>query len=1091
MKRTIALLLSAIMLITLLSVPVSATDTIAESNSNVINFGFEDWSNSDPAVDFQRLGKFPTSYYFGKDSTVRNLIYPRLSELGEGYNGTYALKLGGPHGPVDVPGGSTGKNGYKVGFRFDTPGFIKNATEYTISMKLKKTQGELTTFDFGFQDDALDYSLNLVDSDFTGEWQEYTYTYTTDFGTADAAKTRAWVYFTYTAPQGGGTVLIDDVVIYETADTTATNLFPKGNFELICTANPVTEAVETAYHFTPLEHSDFERLAEASYETTSYDFPYVYGNKTEKQATAPRLVPEIGVNESHAMVLGGETDSAIASYYVRFRLKPGTFSEKSYGFSLNLKKLSGSVTSLNIGLIEGSVAKHSITLTDDNLSTDNYVNYSWVHTTSSAVEKAWTLVEIQFSSPEGGFELAVDDFVVYDLTDETKKNLFVIYDDDAVAHDASTFDQKVLSQTPIFDYAFNRNYGTADYSLPHIENVDESHTGDYCLAFGFEDAIYDDNDKIIGNNLATSFRLAEVGNAGGSYTIKFAAKLVGNARKSVVKIGGVEQFNILNSLQNSNGEWTELSFTYTDSPKYKSVHTYIEFTYYTTTPDSQSGLLIDSISITQNELGENAPNMLYGGNFEIINHKLTEIDWESESIFWGEDVFDLSFMNTLPKSVGAYGVSTTKGASFFLDTINEPSFNYFTDYYISECNLTLCNYLTEQFTAKNKNILLTVEDIVCNSDKTLKENWQDLLNTYATNMQLIAGNKFQGFYFDEPSMDFTAEDFLTVSQYCRTHFRKRVMVIHKAAGVNPEEDTTTDRAILNGESHKYVTDVGYWKYNSWDSASEDTLNAFKAAMTSGDFNPDVRKWIVPIVGRNHPCQTEEDICTLIEKMVYGAMEIPGFGGVGLYAMSYSVISVPKTGDGSNPLINQNSAQLLEDGIIWEDGENWKFIEANGSELIKRDPETGLANWNNCANLIEKIAADLYNTTPHNYTAINGVAVIEDTRTTVGDFAINAELPTTRYTVYHGDDILTKADTLSTGDKLVIATSTGTTEYIIAVKNDANCDGVIDARDIVCSKKASAGKIEFSTAQYAAMGQAETANPLNITAIAALRNTFMQ
>lgn len=156
-------------------------------------------------------------------------------------------------------------------------------------------------------------------------------------------------------------------------------------------------------------------------------------------------------------------------------------------------------------------------------------------------------------------------------------------------------------------------------------------------------------------------------------------------------------------------------------------------------------------------------------------------------------------------------------------------------------------------------------------------------------------------------------------------------------------------------------------------------------MTSGDFDPNVRKWIVPIIGRSHPCQIEEDICTLIENMVYGAMELDGFGGVGLYALCYRIVKLTQD---SNSSITENSEQLLSDGIIWEctltetvdgvttDVPGWAYLEANGAVLLKKDSSSGLAPWNDCATLLEGIAADLYGTTIHNHQIINGVIILK-------------------------------------------------------------------------------------------------------------------
>jgi len=658
-------------------------------------------------------------------------------------------------------------------------------------------------------------------------------------------------------------------------------------------------------------------------------------------------------------------------------------------------------------------------------------------------------------------------------------------------------DESTVNSTPILQYAHNRSFASNEH-IAYVTKPENCYKGNYCLAFGFTDTgINSETGKVNPINAEVSFRVAEEGNSGDTFTIKFALKRVGYVRKGRIVLSehgneGTELVQIENIPENS---WQEFTFTYTDTTNYttSNAHSYLYFRYYTTAPDANSGILIDDIQVTQNSLGENAPNLVTYGDFEVYDEEYPQIDWSADSTFWGKDVFDLSFMNNLPNNVAAYGVTPIKGTNNFFTSLNDPTFCFYTDYMISEESLELCKYLARKFTDKNRNIWITVEDIICNSDKSLKENWQALLMQYASHMQAIAGNRFQGFYFDEPSMDFKANDFLTVTEYCRTTFRKRVLVVHKSIAVNPPANYVTEMAILDPDTHKYITDIGYWKYDTWGGAGEATLNKFKETMTSDKFNSDVRKWIVPIIGRNHPCQTEEDICTLIENMVYGAMEMPNFGGVALYAMCYRIVEYEK---GTDEKIEAAAEQLLSDGIIWEhtnaNGVSWwKSIEANGVELLRRDSETGLAPWNNCLTLVESIAATLYGQTVKNYEIVNGVAIIDNETTTVNDFGINAAFPRRYYNFYRNNSRINGKTLLSTGDEFRASPpDTVSFKYTVAVKNDTNCDGKFNILDIVRTKKASVGTVDFTAAQYAALGIASPSDGVNATKISELRNELM-
>lgn len=1110
MKKIISLFLALLLVIGI--VPISSfaeTLPLSEEEANTtetINMGFFDWSTTAAGAG-ENTTCFPYQYNFGKTYDQRKKVVPRISDLGEGFGGSYALKLGGEGVLVEAAGGSTGTFGYRVGFRYTTLGYIKDTTEYTFKVKLKKIQGTVSTFSIGFSESGTAHYSNVITDDMlTGEWQEFSWNYTTDFGGQNAASTRAIVYITYTAPDCGGTILVDDLVIYESADTKKANKFPQGGFEFHSTAQAVAEKDNIKVICSPLPGNDFARLSEPSFTEGSYDFPRTYINSVDTEALAPKLEANAGFNKSYGMVLGGSTTSSITDYTVKFRFKPGHWKESTYKFSLKLKKLSGTVTSLSIGLNDSSNSNFILNLTDANLSSENWTEFTWFQSITETALKNWTLLEIKFSSPEGGAELVVDDLLITDPLDNPSKSLFYIYDDNGNASDASSFDKSLIfsdteydDRTPVFRYSHNRPVDKPEWQS-YVANLEKSISGNYCLAFGFKNVELENPEEAFTSYV--DFQLAPIGSENCTYKIKFAARLFGESiHRSYVRIlrqdGGYEE--LVNLKAKATDEWTEFEAVWTDDSYYKdaTAHLFLRFTFSTFDPGPNTGLLIDNIRVTQNELGENAPNIFVGGDFEIVDEDLPEIDWEANNTFWGEDEFDLSFMNSLPKNILAYGLDPARGANLFGETLNDDSLAFVTDYIIESNNLETAIYTAKAIAAKNKNIWLLVDDIV-NTDKVLNDNWKQLLMQYATHMQLIAGEKFQGFYFDEPSMDFNREDFSMVTKYCRTTFKKRVLAIHKSAAVNPDANYTNpdNRAILEPETHRYVTDVGYWKYDSWSPASAATLNVFKEKITSSDYDPNMRKWVVPIIGRSHPCQTEEDICELIENTVYGAMDMPGFGGVGLYAMYHSIKEISKT-DPEAQGINENADKLLSEGIIWEGTdalgqETWKFLEAGGAMFLTKDEKTGLVPWQNCLDLIKEIAADLYGTTLHNTDSLLGVALLDTTDKTVTEFTVNAELPEDLFVIYRNGLALDKKDTLRTGDRIMrIGASAWAYFCDIAVKNDVNCDGKITAVDIVRAKRMSAGLADTSLAQRAALGMESETADISVNCIATLRKELMK
>lgn len=1106
MKRTVSLLLAFLLMLTLVPMELFAEEnlTTAQDTGNTVNMGFFDWSTTTDGAG-ENTSYFPYQYNFGKTYAQRKAVVPRISDLGEGFGGSYALKLGGEGIPVDAPGGSTGKFGYRVGFRYKTPGYIKDATEYTFKVKLKKIQGTVSTFSIGFSESGTAHYSNVITDDMlTGEWQEFSWNYTTDFGGQNAASTRAIVNMTYTAPDCGGTILVDDLVIFETADTEKLNKFPQGGFDFFAkSATPEASTVKAVYSTLP--ENDFARLANTSFTQNTYDFPRNYKNSVNKQALAPKLEAKAGFGESYGMVIGGNAQQALSDYSLAFRFKPGHIMEGTYKFSVKIKKLSGTLETLNIGINEGTGSNYSLSITDADIKSDSWTEFTWFQSVTETAEKHWTLLEILLTSAQDGAKLVLDDLVITN-TANTNKNLFVIYNDEGVASNASGFEDAVVftdavhkGRTPIFKYSHNRPDDKPEWQS-YVANLEKSHSGNYALAFGFKDIELSNPDEAFSSYV--NFQLAPIGSTGNSYTIKFAARLFGESihRTHVRIIGrdGVTE-ELVNLKADASDEWTEFEVQWTDDANYKNAkaHLFLRFTFSTFNPSHDTGLLIDNIRVTQNELGEDAPNIFVGGDFEVVDETLPEIDWKADDTFWGEDEFDLSFMNSLPKNILAYGLDPVRGADAFMNTLNDDSFAFVTDYIVETKTLETAIYTAQVFAEKNKNIWLLVDEIITDSEKNLKSDWQKILMQYATHMQLIAGNKFQGFYFDEPSMDFSREDFLTVSKYCRTTFRKRVLAIHKAVAVNPPANYTNpdNRAILEPETHKYVTDVGYWKYDSWTSGSKSTLDAFLSEITSDGYNPNIRKWVVPPVARNNPCQTEEDICTVIRNTVYGAINTEGFGGVGLYSMASTISNVAQDSSDANN-INLNKDKLLEEDIIWEyiDANGikyWKYIEAGAANLLRKDPETGIVPWQNCLDLIKQIAADLYGTTLHNTDSLLGVALLETTSKTVAEFTVNAELPEDLFVINRNGVALGKEDTIRTGDQLIkINGTTGIHFCDIAVKNDINGDGKISASDIVRAKRLSAGVIETNACQRAALGM-DTNTEVIVTHIAALRHQLIQ
>ncbi len=197
-----------------------AVESKADTTTKYVPVNFYDWEN---VTQSSVADKFPSGYIFKNDA--RNAVRPRLSQFGEGFNGTYAMVIGGKDVKVT--------DEYQVRFSFPASNVLAANTEYTFKVKLKKVQGAVDSFKIGFIESGstAHYSLDILNSELSTEWTEYTWKYTTDESCAGAT---VWNYIaiSYVATSDeGATVLVDDLVVYPTEYDESRKIFGMGAFE--------------------------------------------------------------------------------------------------------------------------------------------------------------------------------------------------------------------------------------------------------------------------------------------------------------------------------------------------------------------------------------------------------------------------------------------------------------------------------------------------------------------------------------------------------------------------------------------------------------------------------------------------------------------------------------------------------------------------------------------------------------------------------------------------------------------------------------------------------------------------------------------
>lgn len=161
--------------------------------------------------------------YNNSNIESRTATKPRISGLGDGVKGSYALLLGDKNTP--------NIKDYEVGFYYTTTGAFVPNTEYTFSVKLKK-RGNIDNFRIGYKNlngAGTEYSLELTNEDFdqNGGWLEYTWNYTTN---SETTVHYGVIFFAY-ASATGGEVYVDDMTIYETLGIDTRNLFGWSTFD--------------------------------------------------------------------------------------------------------------------------------------------------------------------------------------------------------------------------------------------------------------------------------------------------------------------------------------------------------------------------------------------------------------------------------------------------------------------------------------------------------------------------------------------------------------------------------------------------------------------------------------------------------------------------------------------------------------------------------------------------------------------------------------------------------------------------------------------------------------------------------------------
>lgn len=552
----------------------------------------------------------------------KNAARPR-TEKGIGFNKTSGMKIGAYGIPTTY---------YEASIKFPTLGSLKADTEYVIKFKVKTDKGNIANFKVGVFDNGDDakaiYPCDLAGVYLEDTWSEFVFKYTPTYKVAEQWSSIA---FNIVTGAQGGSLIIDDVTVYESNDPEMKNIFVDGSFDSECKSFAVTET-PTTDKVVPIQIFDYTDKASSQ----SNALPRYYWNDNFRNETRPISVPN-GVNGTNALQLGGAY-GPINYYGVGFyHTNRGTWDNNTeYEVSVKIKKTQGSITYLKMGY--GDPETRTVLSLSDSYITDEWTEFVWRFTTGDNANdpKSDNLINLSFAAPQSGATILIDDLKIYRADDPEKKDFFYKGSFDYIdkGQDPVKWDTGVGENIiPVFSTDYNKDYNVTDEQKAQgdggvtakVVNCDTP-SGDYCLALGF--------DKERGTNNEVYITLAST-RSGGRYKFGFWVKVVGevyNAQVGMVEgdysfesCGDGYSFN-----QYEHGKWTYHEFIVEDTGTFLTNKSYRRFCVRFNAP-AGSGMLIDGVTVKDADHPDPL-NYMYFGDFEKST-VIPKIDWKKDERF--------------------------------------------------------------------------------------------------------------------------------------------------------------------------------------------------------------------------------------------------------------------------------------------------------------------------------------------------------------------------------------------------------------------------------------------------------------------------
>ncbi len=299
---------------------------------------------------------------------------------------------------------------------------------------------------------------------------------------------------------------------------------------------------------------------------------------------------------------------------------------------------------------------------------------------------------------------------------------------------------------------------------------------------------------------------------------------------------------------------------------------------------------------------------------------------------------------------GGYGLNPYREPDMFYDVLNDEQYDFFNTYFLTG-NIEYMLKQAKDLKAKGKKMWFSLNDLISVDGKdpatNLRGDWRESIDEYATAIYEVAGDNLEGFYFDEPSYHWTSMDFTRVTKHLRETYKRRVFAVHcKAAYLTPSQKgmdiigykmARSDLMVINADNHKYVTDIGWWRYGSLERMEGIGSTVDQYTKACSIINPDIRKWYVPVAGTYDWLSTEEEALEINYEMWRYNTTLSNFGGI----MMYTFVPGPLSGRPGE--INPEDGRLTDADFVKDDNGNyvyknrakeWIYMDADGKYVYE-------------------------------------------------------------------------------------------------------------------------------------------------------------